>query len=121
MIIYPGVSGAVIGGVIIAVPRAVPLIGAAPGNHLDLRAARGVKVIRLTEGADFEFLDALDRGGHDTRSYSVGLAARETCKVIDVTDGVPGHIIRVVPTIYCESVLVHVAAGYIASWRDAWL
>ena len=110
-----------IGGVIVTVPRAVPLIGATPRYHLNLRTTGGVKVIRLTEGADFEFLDALDRRGHDTRSHTVGLAAGETGKVLNVADGVPGHVIRIIPTIYGESVLVHVAAGDIASRRHAGL
>src|SRR5437868_5339878 len=110
-----------IGGVIVTVPRAVPLIGAPPGNHLNLRTTGGVKVIRLTKGADLEFLNTLNRGSHYTRSHRAGLGASETGEVLDVPNGISSHIIGVVAAIDGESVLVHVAAGNITSGRYAWL
>ena len=75
----------------------------------------------MTEGADFEFLDTLNRSSHHTGSHAVGLAACETGEVLNVSDSVAGHIIRVITTIYGESVLVHIAAGDIASRRHTWL
>src|SRR5438132_8648184 len=110
-----------IGGVIVTVPRTVPLICAAPGDHLNLRATGGVKVIRLTEGADFEFLDTLDRSGYDAGGHAVGLRPGETGEVLDVPDRVSGHIIGVVAAVDGESVLVHVAAGNVPSGRHAGL
>src|SRR6266478_5218926 len=105
-----------IDGVIVTVARAVPLIGAAPRYHLNLSTTGRVKVIRLTEGADFEFLDTLNRGGYDAGGDAVGLGASETGEVLDVPDGVSGHIIGVVAAIDGESVLVHITAGNISSW-----
>ena len=95
------------------------MIGAATGDHLHLRAAGLIKVVRLAERADLEFLDRLDWRGHYTGSHRAGLRAARTGEVLDVTDGVAGHIIRVVTAIYGKGVLIHVAAGNIASRRDA--
>ena len=103
--------------VIVTIARAVPLISSAPSNHLDLRATGSVKVIRLSKGADFEFLDGFDRGRNHTRSDRTGLGAGDTRKVLDVSDRIAGHIVSIVATIDGESVLVHVAAGNIAAGR----
>src|SRR2546423_15399252 len=104
---------------IVTVPGAMPLIGTAPGNHLYLRSARAVEVRRLTESADLKLLDAFDRGGHHARGHRAGLGPGETGEVLNIPDGVTGHIVRIVAAIYGESVLVHIAAGNVASRRHA--
>src|SRR6267154_859829 len=93
----------------------MPLVSTAAGDHLDLRAAGLIKVTRLAKRADFEFLNGLDRRRHHARGHRAGLITGETGKVLDVSDGIAGHVIRVVTAIYRESVLVHETAGDIAA------
>src|SRR5438445_7436963 len=97
----------------------MPLICSATGDHLDLRPAGLIKIRRLPKGADFEFFYRFDRCRHHTRSHTVGLTTGETSEVIDVSDGVAGHVVGVVAAIYGESILVHVAAGNITPRRHA--
>src|SRR6266566_3911376 len=107
--------------IVVTVTRTVPLVGSASSYHLHLSAAGVVEVRRLPESIDLEFFDGFDWRSYDARSHAVGLAAGETGEVLDVADGIARHIIRVVPTIDGESVLVHIAAGDIASRRHAGL
>ena len=104
-----------IGCIVITVTRSVPLVGAAFGDHLNQCATGSVKVIRLAESADFEFLHRVNRSRDYTRGHRTGLGSRETGKVLDISDRITGHVIRVVAAINRESVLVHVAAGNIPS------
>ncbi len=99
----------------------MPLIGSATGDHLDLRPAGLIKIRRLPKGADFEFFYRFDRGCHHTRGHAVGLATGETGEVLDVSDGVARHIVGVIAAIDRECVLIHVAAGDIASGRHSGL
>src|SRR5713226_3854395 len=105
--------------VIITVSRAMPLIGAASGDHLYLRAAGSIKVSRLTERIDFELFDSFDRRRHHARDHPVSLSASSAGKVVYVCGGGTGHVVGVVATIDGEGVLVLVAAGNIAGRRHA--
>ena len=93
----------------------MPVVGATAGHHHDLRAGGTIKVSCLSGGVDLEFLDAFDRGGHHAGSHTVGLAATDTGKVVDITDRVTGHVVGVVAAINGERVLIHERAGNVAS------
>src|SRR5215813_1167496 len=93
----------------------MPLICATPGNHLYLCAAGAVKVRCLTKRAYFKFFDAFDWRGHNARSHRAGLRASQTGEVLEIADGIAGHIIRIVSPVYGEGVLIHIASGDITS------
>ena len=103
----------------------MPLIAAAPGNHLDLRADRTIEVSRLPESVDAKFFDALDRSRRYAGSHAVNLITsielRRTCEVHCVSDLIAGHVIAVLAAVYAERVLIADGAGNLSRWRDPWL
>src|SRR5437667_12113180 len=99
----------------------MPLVGSTTGDHLHLRPAGLVKVGSLTERADLEFFDRLDRRCYYPRGHCAGLGASETGEVLDVSDGVARHIVGVIAAIAPELVLIHVYAGDSASGRHSTL
>ena len=86
-----------------------------------LRATRGIKVICLTERIDLELLDRFDRRRYHSRCHRTGLSSGYTSKVLDVSDCVAGHVIRIVPTINGKRILIHITAGNVSSRCNAWL
>src|SRR5215510_9323850 len=98
----------------------MPLLAAAPGNHLHLRAAGTIKVGGLTECADLKFFYALNRRRNYPGCHRARLRACETGEIREIADSIARHIVRVVSTVYSESVLIHVTTGDITSRRNSW-
>ena len=95
----------------------MPLVCSAFRNHLHLRATRVRKVRGLTKCTDFEFFDRFNRCSYNSRGHRAGLCARQAGKVLNITDGITGHVVGVITTINGESILIHVAAPDVASRR----
>ena len=114
MVGRPCLSTPNVGRKVISVARSVPLLGPAPGNHLDLCASGIVKVSRLPESVDSELLDSFYRSRDDTRSHTVCLRAGGAGEIANVAARVARHVVRVVASINREGILVFHRAGDLA-------
>src|SRR5215472_18041195 len=81
MVGFPLVCGADVGREIEPVSRAVPLVRATLGHHLDLATSRAVEVRGLVEAGDAELLDALDRRGHHAARAATCLDAAQAGEI----------------------------------------
>src|SRR5882724_91734 len=97
----------------------MPLISAAPSDHLNLSAAGSVEVRGLAKGADLEFFHALDRSRDHSRGHAICLGTRLASEIIYVADGVTRHVVGVVATVNGKSVLIHVTSRDVASGRHS--
>ena len=68
-----------------------------------------------------ELFNAFDWRCDDTRGHTVCLTTGDAREVIDVADGVTGHVIGVVAAINRIGVLVHIGSSHVASGGDSWL
>src|ERR1700682_6486920 len=76
-VVIPGVRVEVVVQIIF-VGRAVPSVGAAARDYLDLGTRGAIEIGCLVGGANLKFLDAIDGCGHHTRGSSTDLAANDT-------------------------------------------
>ncbi len=123
-IVVPGVS---IESVvqIIFVSGAVPSVGAALGDHLDLRTGGIVEVRGLVSRVDFEFFDAVGGSGHHTCWDTARIAATAKTGAGRDSRGIAAearridlhaaiHVVGVVAAIEHEGALIDHGAGHAA-------
>src|ERR1700756_2137494 len=96
---------------VIFVSSAVPGIGAALGDDLNLGACGAVEVRSLVGGIDFEFFHTVERCGHDAGRASAKLTSdnatgRIASEARSVNRHTTVHIVRILATVEHESALV---------------
>ena len=119
-VVIPGVRPEVTAEVVF-VDGAMPLVGAALSDELDLGAVGAVEVRGLVSRRNPEFLNTFGWGGHDARRNAAGNigSGAAVCGRIDAHRTV--HVIRVVAAIQLIHVLIVVGTRRISIRADAGL
>src|SRR5437762_13379854 len=108
-----------VSSIIEAVDSAMKISRASASYHHDLGASRAIEVSSLPSGVYFEFFNTLDGRRDDARGHAIGLATANAGKVLEVPNGIAGHVIGVISTIDRVRVLIHVRPGNVASRCNA--
>ena len=124
-VVLPGVGVQVVVEVVL-VCRAVPLVGAALGDDLHLRARGTVEVGALAGDVHLELFHAVGRGRHDAGRagcHAVALVGDAAGRITGVAGRVHAHaavhVVGVLAAVELERALVDHRAGHAAVRADA--
>src|SRR5580704_16401690 len=116
MVIVPGIGASDVAGRVVIISRAMEIVGAALGDHLNLRARGSIEIGGLAGSGDLDFLDGVNRGGQYSARRAGGSGATHARKTAArVGAGVISHravhVVRVVAAVELEGVLVVHGSG----------